>query len=80
MEITKFRTEKKQKKEMTCKYCIYLQVEKGYKQTYVNDDRKWKKNVEAISFFCKKKGTYIRRATRYKGCPDKQTVTLEAYT
>ena len=67
METTKFKIEKKKKKEMTCKYCIFLQVEKGYIQVYVNDDRKWKKNVEAISFFCKFKGKYVRRATRYNG-------------
>ena len=77
METTRFKVEKKKKKEMVCKYCIFLHVEKGYTQIYVNDDRKWKKNVEAISFFCKKKEKYVRRQTRYRGCPDKQTTTLE---
>ena len=80
MEITRFKAEKQKKKEMTCQYCIHLKVEKGYTQIYVNDDKRWKKMVEAISFFCNKKVKYVRRATRYKGCPDKQTTTLETYT
>ena len=84
METTRFKVEKKKKKEMVCKYCIFLQIEKGYTQIYVNDDRKWKKNVEEISFFCKDEnkknkrgGKYITRASRYKSCNYKQTTMLE---
>ena len=79
MKITKFKATKQKKKEMTCKNCIFLEVNKGYTQIYVNDDKRWKKNVESISFFCKKKEKFVRRATRYRGCPDKQTMRLTDY-
>ena len=79
MEITKFKIlYNKKKRGLICKNCIYLQVEKGYVQIYVNDDKNWKKWVESISFFCKFKGKYVRRDKSL--CGDKQTVTLEAYT